>query len=214
MSIVYGATCFITIKQKKEKRRRQTYRTNAKKALRTNAQGPSVERSHLASWQCKASHSSPTGADHQQPGLETAPSSPLTPQTLPLQTLTYLAPWKSLRQVQSLKVTIKSKVLWATGWDISLKFFMLREYESSSTDGKNLWHWWETRLKKKAFIWIISPYTEKFTLFIEWPSYYDDCWLVKFDFNGFKKVLDSVGQSESYSSRQKSILNPYTLFPP
>ena len=39
-------------------------------------QGLSVVRSHLASRQCKASHSSPNGADHQQPGLETAPSSP------------------------------------------------------------------------------------------------------------------------------------------
>ena len=42
-------------------------------------QGLSVRRSHRASWQRKASHSSPNGADHQRAGLGTAPSSPLQP---------------------------------------------------------------------------------------------------------------------------------------
>ena len=46
-------------------------------------QASSVERSHLASWQCKASQSSPNGADHQQLGLGTSPSSHLQPRPCP-----------------------------------------------------------------------------------------------------------------------------------
>ena len=51
---------------------------------------------------------------------------PLTAQTLPHQTFTCLVPWKSSREAQSLKVMMKSKLLWVTGGDFGLKIFTLR----------------------------------------------------------------------------------------
>ena len=53
------------------------------KRHKEQTQGSSVESSHLELWQSKASHSSPNGADYLQPGLGTAPSSPLQPRPCP-----------------------------------------------------------------------------------------------------------------------------------
>ena len=69
--------------------------------------------------------------------LETAPSSPLPAQTLTLPAFTGLVPWKSSREAQSSIMTMKSKV---------------KSYNSDRSlcaDGKNVWKWWETMLKKK-----------------------------------------------------------------
>ena len=80
----------------------------------------------------------------------------LTAQTLRLQTFTCLVPWKSSREAQSLKMPMKSKVLWAIGWDISLKIFVLTEYGSLCTDGKIVGNWWEIMLKNKSKIKLLS----------------------------------------------------------
>ena len=72
-------------------------------------------------------------------GWKLLPHPPYSPD-LPLQTFICLVPWKSSRETQSLKMRMKSKVLWATGWDISLKIFMLREYGSLCTNGKKAWN--------------------------------------------------------------------------
>ena len=63
-------------------------------------------------------------------------------------TFTCLFPWKRSREARSVRVMMRSKVLWATGWDISLNMFLLRECGSLCTDGINVWQCWGTTLKK------------------------------------------------------------------
>ena len=146
MSPVYGATCFI-----KNKHKEQTQGTNIKNKRKKDIKNERRVISQKESF-CIVTMQGLT----QQP-KRCRPSTTwagncffifLTAQTLPLQTFTCLVPWKSSREAQSLKVTINAKVLWMIGWDISLKIFMLREYESLCADGENVWNWWETMLKK------------------------------------------------------------------
>ena len=74
---------------------------------------------------------------------------PLTAQTLPPSDFHLFAPWKEYTRGTKFESNDEAKVLWATSWDISLKIFMVKEYRSLCTDGKNVWNWWETMLEKK-----------------------------------------------------------------
>ena len=151
MSTVYGTICFI-----KNKHKEQTQETNIKKQTqkrhKEQTQGSSVERSHLASWQCKASLSSPNGADHQQPGLETALSSSLQPRLAPSDFYLF-GPLKEFTRGTKFESNDEVKSV-VSDWlrHQSKDFFMLRECVSLCTDGKNVWNWWENLLKKNFFM--------------------------------------------------------------